>query len=90
MRELDSEEREILEAYQTGRLEPIALSREEVEGYRAAATGSQPSRSSSTGSTRRPRRAGPAAASRPIAIISAGVAGTTPGTFQQPTSSIGN
>ena len=37
MTELDNEEREILEAYQAGRLEPVALSREEIEGYRAAA-----------------------------------------------------
>jgi predicted DNA binding CopG/RHH family protein len=37
MTDLDSEEKEILEAYQAGRLEPLALSREDVEGYRAAA-----------------------------------------------------
>ncbi len=37
MNELDNDEREILEAYQTGLLEPVALSREEIERYRAAA-----------------------------------------------------
>ena len=37
MTELNSEEKHILEAYQADRLEPVALSREEVEGYRAAA-----------------------------------------------------
>jgi len=37
MTELDSEEREILEAYQAGRLEPVALSREDLAAYRAAA-----------------------------------------------------
>lgn len=37
MADLDSEEKEILEAYQAGRLDPIALSREEIAGYRAAA-----------------------------------------------------
>lgn len=37
MTELDSEEREILESYQSGQLEPVALSRKEIEGYRVAA-----------------------------------------------------
>lgn len=37
MVDLDQEEREILKAYQEGRLERIALSAEEVEGYREAA-----------------------------------------------------
>ncbi len=37
MTELDPEEREILEAYQAGRLEPVALSYEEIQQYRAAA-----------------------------------------------------
>lgn len=34
---LDAEEQSILEAYQADRLERIALSREDVEAYRAAA-----------------------------------------------------
>lgn len=37
MVELDQEEREVLKAYQEGRLERIGLSAEEVEGYREAA-----------------------------------------------------
>ena len=37
MTDVDSEEREVLAAYQAGRLEPVALSREEIAGYRAAA-----------------------------------------------------
>lgn len=37
MSRLDDEEREILDAYREGRLERIALSREEMEGYREAA-----------------------------------------------------
>ena len=37
MTELDSDEKEILDAYQAGRLEPVALSREDIESYRAAA-----------------------------------------------------
>ena len=34
---LDAEEREILEAYQEGRLKRVELSAEEIERYRAAA-----------------------------------------------------
>jgi len=37
MAELDREEREILDAYLAGRLERVALSREEIERYRTAA-----------------------------------------------------
>ncbi len=37
MSRLDDEEREILDAYREGRLERIALSREDIEGYREAA-----------------------------------------------------
>lgn len=37
MSKLDSEEREILDAYRTGRLERVALTREEIEHYREAA-----------------------------------------------------
>lgn len=37
MTELDSEEREILEAYQAGELESVVPSRQEIEAYRAAA-----------------------------------------------------
>ena len=37
MAELDREEREILDAYHAGRLERIALTREEIEDYREAA-----------------------------------------------------
>jgi predicted DNA binding CopG/RHH family protein len=35
--QLDEEEREILEAYAAGKLEPVALSAEEIETYRATA-----------------------------------------------------
>jgi predicted DNA binding CopG/RHH family protein len=35
--ELEQEEREILDAYQAGRLERVALSRDEIERYREAA-----------------------------------------------------
>ena len=34
---LDAEERDILAAYQAGRLESVPMSREELEAYRAAA-----------------------------------------------------
>jgi predicted DNA binding CopG/RHH family protein len=37
MTDLDPEEKEILDAYHAGRLEPVALSSEEVARYRAAA-----------------------------------------------------
>lgn len=37
MIELDREEREILEAYREGKLEPVVLSAEEIERYRNAA-----------------------------------------------------
>ncbi len=37
MIELDTEEQEILDAYQEGHLEPVALSGAEVEAYREAA-----------------------------------------------------
>lgn len=37
MSELDREEREILEAYREGKLEPVVLSAEEIERYRNAA-----------------------------------------------------
>lgn len=37
MAELDREEREILNAYITGRLKRVTLSREEIERYRSAA-----------------------------------------------------
>lgn len=37
MSELDHEDRSVLEAYQQGRLKPVALSSEEVESYRSAA-----------------------------------------------------
>lgn len=37
MVELDQEEREVLRAYEEGRLEQLALSAEEVEAYREAA-----------------------------------------------------
>ena len=37
MTDLDRDEREILEAYAEGRLRPLALSAEEIEGYREAA-----------------------------------------------------
>lgn len=40
MSRLDHEEREILDAYREDRLERIALSREEIEGYREAARAS--------------------------------------------------
>lgn len=37
MSELDREEREILDAYREGKLEPVVLSAEEIERYRNAA-----------------------------------------------------
>lgn len=37
MTELDQEEREVLEAYEKGRLERVTLSRDEIEQYREAA-----------------------------------------------------
>lgn len=37
MTELEQEEREILEAYRQGRLERVALSRDEIEKYRETA-----------------------------------------------------
>ena len=37
MADLDAEEREILEAYHAGDLERLALSADEIAGYRAAA-----------------------------------------------------
>ncbi len=42
MTDLDAEEQEILEAYQSGQLRPVALSRAEVESYRAAAPPGNP------------------------------------------------
>jgi len=37
MTDLDKDEREVLAAYQAGRLEPVVLSRAAIEDYRAAA-----------------------------------------------------
>jgi len=37
MIDLDKDEREVLAAYQAGQLEPVVLSREAIEDYRAAA-----------------------------------------------------